>query len=433
MLLKGNKVVGGEAQQMQPMPTQQVKQLMPDGKYWTYYVNNGWGSTLPASSLTYIDEGYAGNSDVYAIIAYTLKAAGGIQWKATKDVRGEQVPLEPTHPVSRMLKYASPIQPFAEFVQNWLGYKLLLGNSYNYYLKPEFGVNAGKPVQMTSLPAHLIEVQINRATGEVTGYRFNNGIILPVEDVSHAKNWNPQVQKEGTLYGLSPLAAGLRLLTMSNNGYDAEGASVANGGVKGILSGKAEDDWSTSETSRIQDSFNRDYMGAENYGKIVVTSAAMQWAQVGVSPADLELMDALRLTKQQLCSLYGFPSQLLNDKEGSLYNTYREAKKVFYTDMLLPELRILETTLQHYLAEPYGSDISVSMDTSNIEVLMDNMVELSQWLGAAWWIKAIDKQRIMRQPEDPEMDKYFIPSGLMTLDELTGMDDDLMKINPIIK
>lgn len=201
---------------------------------------------------------------------------------------------------------------------------------------------------------------------------------------------------------------------------------MKNGGVKGILTARSEDQWGKEEIDRIRDKFNEDYMGADNYGKMVVAAAQMDYHQIGISPADLELMSALRLTKQQLCSLYGFPSQLLNDKEGSLYNTYREAKKVFYTDMLLPELYQLEEVLNKWVAEPYGSDIKIKIETSDIEVLMDNKVEQAQWLAQAWWVKAIDKQRLMGMPEDPEMDDYFIPSGLMPMKELSGMDAEIM-------
>jgi HK97 family phage portal protein len=405
---------------------QLVKQTMPDGKSWVWHVNWGWGGRLPANSSTFINDGYAGNSDVYSIISYALRASSSLQWKAYKEVRGEDVELDKYHPVSRMLKYASPVQPFSEFVQAWLGYKLLLGNSYTMFLKPEFGVNAGKPVQMTVLPSQLMEVFLIQATGEVKEYVFNQSAHLAPEQVAHSKSWNPQVQQGGEVYGLSPLTAGLRLLNMSNSGYDGGAASLKNGGVKGILTAHSEDQWGKEEIDRIRDKFNEDYMGADNYGKMVVAAAQMDYHQIGISPADLELMQALRLTKQQLCSLYGFPSQLLNDKEGSLYNTYREAKKVFYTDMLLPELYQLEEVLNKWVADPYGSDIKIKIETSDIEVLMDNKVEQAQWLSQAWWIKAIDKQRLMGMPEDPEMDDYFIPSGLMPMKEISGMDAEIM-------
>lgn len=406
-------------------PVNSVKQTMPDGRSWIYHLNWGFGR-LPANSSTYVNDGYAGNSDVYSIISYALRASSGITWKAYQERRGEDVELDKLHPVSRLLKYASPVQPFTEFVQSWLGYKLLLGNSYVLYLKPEFGVNAGKPVQMTVLPAQLMEVLLERSTGEVSEYRFNMNIKMAADTVSHSKTWNPQVQNDGALYGLSPLSAGLRLLNMSNSGYDGSAASLKNGGVKGILTGKSEDQWSGDELDRIRDRFNADYMGADNYGKLVVAAAQMDYHQIGISPADLELMQALRLTKQQLSSLYGFPSQLLNDKEGSLYNTYKEAKKVMYTDMLLPELWQLEEVLNRHVAEPYGEGIKIKMETSDIDVLQDNKVEQAQWLAQAWWVKAIDKQRLMGMPEDPEMDDYFIPSGLMPLKEISALDAEIM-------
>ena len=413
---------------------QLFKSELVDGKQWQYFVNPFGSSRYAADDSTYIADGYAGNPDVYAIIRYILRASSAIKYKAVRVTRdGQEQPLEDHHVISRLMKKPNELQSMSEFQEDWLGYKHLIGNTYVHTLVPEFGVNAGKPTQLSVLPANYVKIETNKTTGEITGYKFADNPVIEPARIFHSKYFNPLVDKDGTLYGLSPLAAALRLLSMSNAGYDAEKSSVEAGGMRGVLSGSYEDAWNEDEITRVQNTFDRDFSGAENYGKMLVTSARMHWTQVGVSPADLELMQMLRLTKQQLAAIYSFPSQLINDKDGSLFNTYREAKKGLYTDVCIPETQPFVQMLNE-IAQAHDENIKVVQDLSAIDVLQDDKAELAQWLSIAWWIKASDKQRMMNMPVDEALDEYYVPSGLVPMSELSlDIDEELKRADMIFR
>ncbi len=123
------------------------------------------------------------------------------------------------------------------------------------------------------------------------------------------------------------------------------------------------------------------------------------------------------------------PTQLLNDPDGTTFNNQQEAQKSLYTNVIIPELRTLGEALVRWLGESYypGQDIRIMPNTSDVEVLQANKKEQSEWLGKAWWLKGSEKRVIMGLDADSELDKYFLPSNLIELDNIDKMDEEELR------
>lgn len=385
---------------------------------------------------SYINEGFAKNADVFSIVNYIIKRMGSIPWKLySYNAKGEMTEIK-NHPLIDLIERPNPMMGQAFFIQSLFANKLILGNGFLYMPRLENGLNKGKAQEMWIMPTVKTEVVSNGFASPVDHYRFM-GTTTPKfmpQDVIHLKYVNIDClnNQASDLLGMSPLRPGSMVLTQSNDGYTAQVKSFQNMGAVGILSKKNESTKGGNTFTKEQAEYVRtywadNYSGAHNAGKIHITSAQLEFIKMGLSPVDLNILEVMKLSFRQLCNLYQFPSQLLNDNEHATYNNIREAKKALYTDVIIPELQSLRDELNRQLVPAYGDNLYLDIDTSGIDVLQDDKKALAEWLAAAWWIKGIDKQRMMGVTEDEEMDKYFIPANLLASD-VEAIPEDVLKL-----
>ena len=106
----------------------------------------------------------------------------------------------------------------------------LTGNCYFYLLSPEEGANAGVPVQLYVLPAHLMQIVLKQKANMLSTespidhyvlIEGNSMIKFESKDVIHIKYSNPNFDLSGShLYGMSPLRAALRNINSQNSAID---------------------------------------------------------------------------------------------------------------------------------------------------------------------------------------------------------------------
>lgn len=381
------------------------------------YIGYNSPAFIDQNSEAYINHGFAKNADVFAIINYIIKRIATIPWKLyTYNQSGELTEVK-NHKLIDLIEKPNEMMGQSFFMQSLFVNKLVTGNAFIYLPKLENGANKGQSEEMWVMPSTKIEIVSNGFAKPVDHYRFR-GTTEPKfrkEDVIHLKYAN---LGDDTLYGMSPLKAGSMVLTKSNDAHTSEVRSFQNMGAVGILSENSKegrDSMTQEQASFIKTWWQSNYGGPENKGKIHITSQDLKWINLGLSPVDLNIMESLKLSFRQLCNLYQFPSQLLNDNEHATYNNMREAKKALYTDVIIPEIQSLRDELNRALVPAYGDNLYLDVDVSGIDVLQDNKKELADMLGVAWWIKGIDKQRMMGVTEDPEMDKYFLPTSIIEM------------------
>jgi phage portal protein BeeE len=151
-----------------------------------------------------------------------------------------------------------------------------------------------------------------------------------------------------------------------------------------------------------------------------MTAGDFGYIDLGMSPVDLALISDSQATKRDICDIFHVPSILFNDPEGTTYNNQQEVRKRAWTDAIMPECDHFADEFTRHAKNAYKSegDIWVVADYSAIEELQADKREMIEWLDRAWWIKGSKKQEIMGMEPDEELDKYFIPMGLVPSDEL---------------
>jgi HK97 family phage portal protein len=356
----------------------------------------------------YIEEGLVYNPDVSAIINYIEKVAVRVPWVLKK---GDDV-IE-NHPIYDIWEKGNPVNRGKHVIGTLIKHYLCVGNAYLYGIAPEAGANAGKFMEFWNLP---YDMRIKRGSIEpIEAYinPFNNKEIA-AQKVIHWKTSNPE--GDG-FYGTSPLKAGRLVLQQSNDSYLANAKTLQNLGVRGLLTREGLDVGGPEKAKQLASDLQKMIGGAGNFGKIPIAGGKYDYINFAVSPIDLQLLDAQLRSRQAICNIYGFPSELLNDKEASTYNNMKLILKRLYTDVIIPLLEDMSEVFGYKWVKQWDEGFEWGPDWAMIEALQDNRAEQADWLNTAWWISAERKSEIMG--EEPSVFGNYVPMNLIPdMDEI---------------
>ena len=153
----------------------------------------------------------------------------------------------------------------------------------------------------------------------------------------------------------------------------------------------------------------------------------MGYIELGLSLADMSVLDLQNIDFTKLCNAYKIPEVLLNNHKASTDNNVSWAEKRLYTNSILPNIYLLRDALVSQIAPMFGGDKkrTIEIDLSEIPSLHEDLKQQAEALDRMWWVTPNEKRDIMQFEEipDPLMDQILIDSGKMLLTELTGVPD----------
>ena len=362
-------------------------------------------------------DGFSRHAVTYTIISRIIEAGAALPWYVyAVDDKGQRQ-VDPKHPLNALLAAPNDAQSWHDILAALLGYLDTTGNAYLLKEAPANGPNAGKPTRVRVLPAPLIEVRGGSGWDDpVTGYREK----LPggqhqdhaPEDVCHIKYWNP----DSARYGLSPIAAGFMLVTAANAGLSARVRAYQNQGPPGILTKKgAGESWGQDGAQAAQSWFSSFLRGGRNQSRIPVVNGDVAWVSMGLSPVDLDVLEALQADRDGIADLFAYPGQLLNGSKGTTFNNVGEAKRSFYSGCVIIRLQKLRERLSPFLCGAYADGRFLNFDTSGVPELQANKLEQADLLGKCWWVPVKEKQAIMGFAETWTGPEFMLPAGLTAL------------------
>ena len=411
-------------------------------------------------STTYIDKGYKSLPNLYGIISLITSKSSIVphetfritneskfrkynaQMKSastTRDYARAMVTkvqamekVEGTE-LDKLLTNPNKYQSIEEFYESVDGYLLLTGNAYMYGMTT--GLRNAVPKELHSLISPSVTIKVGDSWRDpVQAYTLSYmGEPIPKEEIGHIKYWNPissYSKGEDLLYGLSPLKSCRRLLGKYVEADIAQGSMFKNMGVSGILSGDGE---ITEEQARsLSDKWKQLYGGSQKAGDIAITSAQVKWNQIGLSPVDLNIIQGKEEILGELCNVYHVPISMFT-KVNSTENNMIEGRKMFITDAIIPLVERRKQVINRWLSPKFGDDLIVEFDYSIFQELSEDMDKVVEAAVKSWWTSPNEKRQMTNYDvmPDPNMDKIYIPSGLVPLDEM-GMnppDVDLDLLN----
>jgi HK97 family phage portal protein len=346
-----------------------------------------------------------------------VEMGAAIPWKVQTWKGGKATDLDDHELYETLLEHPNVDQSWEEFIGEQLGFLCINGEALTYqkeYLSGRHQWFSLAPPHWALKPGEdrFTPIQYWFPVGKENEAKFR----IPAEEILHAKLFNPHRGDASDRRGMSPIRAGLLALQEDNSAVRSSIRAFQNQGPGGIISKEKglpqETAFSTDQFEQLRDTLDRNYTGEDHARKTLVTTGVVKFQQVGLSPVDLNILAQRPYTRGELCNLYHFPVNLLNDNSASTYNNLIEMEKAAYKHAILPKLYRIRGAINKGIQKKYNDkNIWVTPDLSAVEALQQNVKDQVEALKGAWWIKGIDKQRMMGLEEDSALDYYADDKG----------------------
>ena len=396
----------------------------------------------------FITLAYMFNPTVYSIISLIARAAKGIPWIAYKVtnqpkfrryqgitrkdmnlgsvLRLKEEALEEITgtQLNKVLERPNGHQTMPDLVEELFTYKNSVGNAYIYDV-----AMPSELLELHSLPAHKVKIVGGNFLNPVTGYTFDalSKLILPVEKIQHWKTFNPNWKGDGSsLYGMSPLMPGARIINSDNMGIDSQTASFLNQGVKGVLTGTQETQipFTKEQGEELQRRWRKlNQQARDGKGDMVFNRAPLAFVKVGETPVDLGVMDARKYNKEVLCNMFGIHPSLLSSEASTLDN-FKEARKQLITNAVMPDMDNLRDKINRVITRIYGPQYYVDYDLMAISELQDDLEKLGRTLQGMDWITINEKRRATDYDdyEHPAAEQLYTDMGKIPIGQDVNTD-----------
>ena len=210
------------------------------------------------------------------------------------------------------------------------------------------------------------------------------------EDVVWIRYFNPLDE----LAGLSPMAP-LRLSAdMGIEALRANRNNLSNDSTPGMII-ETMDTPTDFEMKEFYERWEARYQGVDRVRRPALLSSGMRATNLGFSPKDMEYIQSLRWSLEDVCRVFGVPKPMLGDTERTTFSNFRTARRVFWEDTILPQLIFYQEALQQWLLPNFGDpSLLVEFDVSEIDALRES------------------------ENDRAERRRKYVASGIMTINEV---------------
>lgn len=328
-----------------------------------------------------IEESYLSNEDIYAILNKITMSIVDVKI-VLKELKNDKFidVIDEKNELYKILNNPNTEQSQFEYIKEKILNYFLTGSAFEYKRK---AVGFNVTSSLIIIPSQFVEINLeneNDFFSRVKEYVFSwitgQSYTFQKEEIIHSQNIDPSyLSKKGLSY-LQPI---YNTLSASNQIHVAEKSMIENRGAVGFISSASNEGYALTHEDReiLDDNFKERFGGATNYNKIVTISQSAKFTQIGSNIKDMALSDLDMSKLRKFCSLFGISSQIFNDPANKTFNNLNEAKKSFYTELVIPILEILfiqiwSKDLLPEFEKKYGKKYKLALDTSKIEALQED-------------------------------------------------------------
>lgn len=404
-----------------------VSFLKGENKYnqslFSYFT--GFFFTLPRNKKVYVDEGYRRNITVNSVIKLVAGKVANATFSAV-NAKGEII----ESPINKILKRPNEFTRQQQFLEECASWLLITGDLFVYKFSLATGERKGKAYKLYTLPAQYMQIVGGNWQEPIAGYKMivgNQQVEFLPDEIIHIKYFNPNFDLSGSqLYGQSPIEAALSTVQSSNEGTNAKIKAFINGGMAGILTGDDPNmPLSPEQVEQFQDLIKQKLTGTNNSHRITGTNGSLKYQQIGMSPADLEILQSLEFDGNEICKAFGV-DPIIFSVESASYNNKKEAYKALINNVVVPLLNLIQDMFNDCFEE------EIKYSISHFPELQTDLKEQVLALKDAWWLTP--NQRLIKMGEQPStdglMDIVYIPNNLVPINEISvPMGADLKNLD----
>ena len=291
-------------------------------------------------------------------------------------VKGEganrRVPVSPSHPVARLLDRVNPWHTRADL---WRATETFLCLWDAAFWAIERGED-GEPELWPLRPDRMVVIPDRSARGGyVRGFVYRSPNSSPMEPVAYTPDeivWLRYFNPLEELAGLSPLAPARLSADTGHEGLSFNRHLLRNSARPDFLL-LTNQEMNEAELEEFYARWEMRYQGSGNAHRPAVASAVRDVKTLGLSHRDIDFIQGLRWSLEEVSRTYGVPKLLLGDFERATYANVQASERMFWRNTIVPEVRFLEEQLNRMLLPRLGyPNLGVEFDLSVIEALQED-------------------------------------------------------------
>ena len=282
---------------------------------------------------------------------------------------GRRSPVEPAHPVARLLERVNPWYTRADLWRATEIYLCLWGAAFWAIEQGE----DGQPELWPLRPDRMVVIPDRRRY--VRGFVYRDGPgALPGEQVAYTPDeivWLRYFNPLEEMAGLSPLAPARLSADMGHEGLHFNRHLLRNSARPDFLL-LTNQEMNDAELEDFYARWEQRYQGPGNAHRPAVASAVRDVKTLGLSHRDIDFIQGLRWSLEEVSRAYGVPKLLLGDFERATYANVQASERLFWRNTIVPEVKFLEEQLNRALLPKLGyPQLTVEFDLSAIEALQE--------------------------------------------------------------
>lgn len=356
--------------------------------------NIGEPQWTPRNYQSFAKEGFAQNSICYRCIRMIAEAAASIPLRVNEDGVDYK-----DHPILELLNNPNANQCGPELIEEWYGYLMVAGNSYL-----ELVTINETPRELYVLRPDRMKV-IAGADGWPQAFEYttnNHSVHFPVSNgkeqssILHNKLFHPTNDH----YGMSPIEAAASAIDI-HNAASAWNKSLLDNSARpsGALIYTAKDGQLSSEQyERLRQELEENFEGSVNAGKPLLLEGGLDWKNMGLTPRDMDFIEAKYIAAREIALAFGVPPMLLGIPGDNTYSNYAEANRTFWRQTILPLVEKGAKSLSNWLRPSYGATINLKPDINEVTALTQERETLWQRLQQTDFLTENEKRELIGYP-----------------------------------
>lgn len=325
-----------------------------------------------------------------------------------------------------LLDHPNEKQNWSEFIGLVVHLILLDGNAFAYGNGADRRSN--KFTEMFALPFTSKEMTIisGGVLDPIKGYNavWNAGAMnFPYPNqILHLKTINPRYSIQGSqLYGVSPLKAYTYQLVRDRLGNQQANKILKNGGLMGLISPKhKEDALADNQKEALKEGLQSAHRSSEDIARLIPVSIGMDYLQIGLPSADLQILDLVKSTREDIYRAYHVPLSYASNDSSTFNNVTAHGKRFMY-DAVVPVSDYVGEKLTQWICSAYNdATYLIELDYLSSPELTADMGEVIKWLKEADMLTPNEKREVIRwgRLDDGLMDKVYMSKQKAPIEKL---------------
>jgi HK97 family phage portal protein len=331
-------------------------------------------------------EGYMRNPVAHRAIRLVSEAAASVPWLLYRD--GAEVT---EHDVLDLLAQPNGRQGGGEFFEALYGQMLISGHAF---LLPV--ISGTRLAELHLLRPDRMRV-LEGADGWPEAYEYRAGSRLrryPAVGpgaVLQLKLFHPLDDHQG----FPPLGAAGAALDLSNTASQWNKALIDNSARPSgalVYQPKEGGNLSPDQYERLKAELAEGYSGPARAGRPMLLEGGLDWKAMGLSPRDMDFIEAKNGASRDIALALGVPPMLLGLPGDNTYANYAEANRAFWRLTVLPLLTRTAASMSGWLSAIFEERLVLGHDLDQVPGLALERDALWARVGAAGFLTDEEKR-----------------------------------------